>query len=206
MILLVVLLVFTAIPISIILLTVALTTPSRGKAMVKNGLKYFGIVMLLTILVGIFLSLATQSSNAASATEHLANSTLFILGIPAFLLGAYLESRKLAPPQVPCNIATPCEYGEESGPQAEQCGHEIAAPGQARRSDVSFYFQQIGKIPVLKWGITAVAAWKLFTFVFLAMPAVLNQPSSVTSKLLTIAIGGLISWALCYLALQLWKK
>lgn len=85
---------FAAIPVAILLFTVALTTPSKGKAMIKNGLKYFGVVFLLTVLMGIVLSLLTNTDHAVSATEHLANATLFAFGIPAFLLGAYIESRK----------------------------------------------------------------------------------------------------------------
>ena len=94
MFILTVFLVFAAIPVAIILFTVALTTPSKAKAMVKSGLKYFGVVFLLTVLAGIVLSLVTNTPNAASATERLADGTLFVLGIPAFLLGAYIESRK----------------------------------------------------------------------------------------------------------------
>jgi len=57
------------------------------------------VVFLLTVLAGIVLSLVTNTPNAASATEHLADGTLLVFGIPAFLLGAYLESRKGAPTQ-----------------------------------------------------------------------------------------------------------
>ncbi|MDR2852586.1 MAG: hypothetical protein LBV61_05980 [Burkholderiaceae bacterium] len=71
---------------------------------------------------------------------------------------------------------------------------------------MKFDFESLRKNVFLKWFMTAIAAWKLFTFCFLAIPAVWNEPVPLLSKIVALAIGGIITWALCYVALQYWRK
>ena len=66
-------------------------------------------------------------------------------------------------------------------------------------------FENLRGNAFLKWFMTAVAGYKIFTFVFLAIPAIWNEPISSANKLIALAIGALVSWAFCYVALQFWK-
>ena len=71
---------------------------------------------------------------------------------------------------------------------------------------MKFDFELLRKNAFLKWAITFVATWKFFTFTLLAIPEIWATPIPITNRIFALAIGGLITWAFCYTALQFWKK
>lgn len=71
---------------------------------------------------------------------------------------------------------------------------------------MKFDFELLKKNRFVKWGITAMAVQKFIVFTVLGIPAVWNEPVPLVTKLVGLSIGTFITFSLCYIACQFWKK
>lgn len=76
-------------PLLIIGLVVSLTNPCRALMVFWHGLKYLGVLMLVSVGISIAVSIATKPLDTVSLSQNIASLMFVFFGVPVFFWGIY---------------------------------------------------------------------------------------------------------------------